>query len=269
MEPRIARRVGELAALGEPFAVCTVVKAQGSVPGKLGAAMIVRRDGSTEGTVGGAGLEENVRRAGLEAIARGTGDLHAFDLASWKTTGLDSVCGGTVHVAIDVVAPAPHLLLLGGGHCAKAIADVCDVLGWAYTVVDARAEFATPERFPRARAAIGGVDPAAWAGSADLGAFTHAYLLGHSHHVDTAVLVALAPRFDGFVGVIGSKSKKTSMFERARKAGVEDDRLARVRIPIGLPVGAESPAEIAVAVVAEAMREWKLTGADGRDPAPR
>lgn len=253
MEARIARRVGELADEGAAFAICTVARAVGSVPGKVGSVMLVRADGLSEGTVGGAGLEEKVRAAALAALASGQGTIARFDLANWKPEGLDSVCGGTVEVAIDVVNPPPHLLLFGGGHCAKALADVCDVLGWRYAVVDERAEFASRERFPRATDLAGGVDPAAWAAQADLSRFSHCYLLGHSHHVDTAILVAALPRFSGFFGVIGSKAKRVSMFERARKAGVDDALLARVKCPIGLDIGAESPAEIAVAVAGEIL----------------
>lgn len=257
MDARIARRIGTLAEEGRSFAVCTVAKAQGSVPGKTGATMLVHRDGATEGTVGGAGLEEKVRQAALRALDAGKGDLMTFDLANWKPEGLDSVCGGTVHVAIDVVLAGPRVLVYGGGHCGKALADVLDTLGWRYVVVDARAAFANAERFPRALATHGGVDPAKWTEDADLSAFTHAYVLGHSHHVDTDTLTALAPRFDGFIGLIGSQAKKKSMFERAREAGVPEDALARVKCPIGLDIGSETPEEIAVAVAAEIMAEWK------------
>ena len=257
VEPRLARRVGELATRGQRFALCVVAKTQGSVPGKVGSAMLVLPDGSFEGTVGGAGLEEKVKKAALEALQRGRGDVLVFDLANWKPEGLDSVCGGTVHVAIDVVNPAPHLLLFGGGHCGLALAQVCDVLGWNYTVVDQRADFASAERFPRAAATHGGADPAGWAAKADLVPYSHAYLLGHSHHIDTAILAALLPRFAGIVGVIGSEAKKQSMFERVLKAGVAQEHLARVRCPIGLELGAETPAEIAVAVAAEVMKDVK------------
>jgi xanthine dehydrogenase accessory factor len=260
VEARIAARIGALAQGARPFAVCVVAKAHGSVPGKAGATMLVHPDGSTEGTVGGAGLEERVRKAALACLAQGKGDLLTFDLANWKPQGLDSVCGGSVMVAIDVVAPPPHLLLIGGGHCAKALADVCDVLGWRYTVVDARAEFADAQRFPRAVATHGGMPPAEWAAKADLAPYSHLYLLGHDHHLDTATLVAALPRFQGKVGVIGSQAKRQSMFERARKAGIEDKDLARVRCPIGLDIGAETPAEIAVAVAAEVLQQFKNKG---------
>lgn len=257
MEARLARRIGELAEQGAAFAVCVVARATGSVPGKVGSAMIVRADGAMEGTVGGAGLEERVRKAALDALDARKGTLLKYDLANWKPEGLDSVCGGTVEVAIDVVNPPPHLLLFGGGHCAKALTEICDALGWRYTVVDERAAFASAERFPRAAGTAGGVDPAGWAAREELSRYTHCYLLGHSHHVDTAILLAALPRFAGTFGVIGSKAKRVSMFERARKAGLDDALLARVKCPIGIDIGAEAPAEIAVAVAAEIIRDAK------------
>src|SRR5438067_2673038 len=113
--------------------------------------MLVTADGTSQGTVGGAGLEERVKRLCVDALRSGRpGGAHTFDLASWKEGGLDSVCGGTATVAISVVAAVPHVLLVGGGHCSRALASVLDVLGYGYTVVDSRPAFA--EGFPRARA---------------------------------------------------------------------------------------------------------------------
>lgn len=238
------------------FAVCTVVHADGSVPGKVGAAMLVTPDGRATGTVGGAGLEEKVKKLALEALTTGKGDLHHFDLAKWKPGGLNSVCGGSVDISILVHRPLPHLLLYGGGHCGKALADIAATLDWDVTVVDARPEYADGDRFPQAVDSHG-TDPAGWTRTADLSAFTHAYLLGHSWEIDTAILAELAPRFAGRIGVIGSEAKRRSMFEEARKRGVAKGDLERVVCPIGVGIGAESPEEIAVAIAAEVISSLK------------
>lgn len=238
-----------------PFAVATVVKAVGSVPGKAGFKMLVRGDGATVGTVGGAGLEERVKAMALRCLAEKRGDVGRFDLAAWRPGGLDSVCGGTVEVAIEVVLPVPHLLLAGGGHVGKAIADVARTLDWRVTVVDARPEYATRERFPDvAEVAAAGPE---WFAAADLAPYSHLYVLGHSWRIDTEILKQALPRFPGTVGVIGSEAKWVQMRDALRKEGVADEALERVRSPIGLPIGAQTPAEIAVAVVAEIVQAEK------------
>src|SRR5688572_17575132 len=143
----------EMLALTErrqPFVVCTVVDTEGSVPGKIGSTMVVTADGKTRGTVGGAGLEEKVKAAALEALRGAKGGVRHYDLANWKPQGLNSVCGGSVDVSILVHRPVPHLLLFGGGHCGKALAQLADIVEWDVTVVDAREEYANHERFPNA-----------------------------------------------------------------------------------------------------------------------
>lgn len=252
----LLREMLRLSERRQPFAVCTVVATEGSVPGRLGSTMIVTPEGGTRGTVGGAGLEEKVKAAALEALATGKGGLHHYDLAHWKPAGLDSVCGGSVDVSILLHRALPHLLILGGGHCGKALADLAVPVDWDVTVVDARPEYAHRERFPQALATFA-EEPASWCRRNDLSGYSHAYLLGHSWELDTATLAELLPRFEGFIGVIGSQSKRRAMFEALRARGVPESSLARVQCPIGADIGAESPEEIAVAIAAEVISTLK------------
>lgn len=257
MRPSLLRTMLDLDRRRVPYALCTVVAAKGSVPGKPGFAMVVTADDAW-GTVGGAGLEERVKRQARAMLPSGpTSEVHRFDLANWKEGGLDSVCGGTVDVSVHVARPRPHLLLLGAGHVAKSIADAARLLEWRVTVVDDREAFASRERFPDAEDRVV-AEPAAAVAKLDLGTYSSVYVLGYDHHKDAAALVALLRHgFAGTVGVVGSRAKRESMFERARAAGVDDAALARVRCPIGLDIGAETPEEIAVAVAAEVIQETK------------
>lgn len=245
-----------------PCALAVVVATTGSVPGKVGATMLVTVDGTSRGTVGGAGLEERVKALCREALQRGAGGVHTFDLARWKEGGLDSVCGGTVTVSIALVPATPHLLLVGAGHCSEALARVCDVLEWSYTLVDSRAAFADAARFPRARE-VACAAPAAFVGGVeDLTRFSHVYVMGHSHHEDGDVVTALLARgYAGVLGVIGSKAKLHAFRERALAAGVGAEAFGRVRCPIGVDVGAQTPPEIAVAVAAEIVRDLRRASA--------
>lgn len=269
VEPGLLREAATLAERGVACALAVVVETHGSVPGKLGATMLVTADGTSRGTVGGAGLEERVKKLCRDALASGRGGVHAFDLANWKEGGLDSVCGGTVKVALHVVRAAPHVLLVGGGHCAQALARVLDVLGHAYTVVDSRAEYARDDLFPRARERVC-IKPAQLIRAREELPYSHVYVMGHSHHEDgDAVIALLHAAFPGVIGVIGSKSKLHAFRERALAAGIDAERFdAHVRSPIGVDVGAETPPEIAVAVAAEIVRDLRAPG-PGPWPRPR
>jgi xanthine dehydrogenase accessory factor len=251
---RIAREVLRLLDAREPFVRATVVQATGSVPGKLGATMIVRADGSTLGTVGGAALEDRVKSLAAEAIARGGGGLHHFDLQAWTPGGLPSLCGGSVEIAVEYIASRPNLLLWGGGHVAHALAQILPTLEYDYSVADDRPEWVGADRFPSAdRREV--VPPERLWDVFDPAAFTHLYLLGYDAAKDLEALAVSIARFPNQIGLIASASKREHMYASLRARGVTREALARVRSPVGLPIGSETPPEIAVSIVAELVRE--------------
>jgi xanthine dehydrogenase accessory factor len=276
LQPSVLREAADLSERGVPCALATVVTATGSVPGKVGATMLVTVDGTSKGTVGGAGLEERVKALCREAIQRGSGGVHSFDLANWKPRGLDSVCGGTVTISIHVVQATPHLLLIGGGHCSLALARIADVLDWSHSVVDSRPGYADAERFPHARALATEAPADFLAHVEDLSRFSHVYIMGHSHAEDGEALVALLSRdYAGTLGVIGSRAKMRAFQTRAAEKGIPASAFDRVRSPIGVDVGAQTPAEIAVAVAAEIIADVRRAGTQlgapvgSSHPAPR
>ncbi len=262
MNPEILRRIVELLDRRAPFAVATVVSAVGSVPGKTGARMIVFPDGSQQGTVGGAGLEAKVVALALEAIRTHRSDTHKFDLARQKPGGLDSVCGGSVEVFVEYMAPRPHLLIYGGGHVGHAVGRLCEELEYAYSVADVRPEFASEERFPGARERLA-LRPDEFFARVDLSRYSHVLVLGHDHHVDGEIVIrALESGFEGRLGVIGSKTKRREFRQRCEENGIPAEHFdGRVVCPIGVPIHAESPAEIAISILAEVVR-------DTRSPSP-
>jgi len=254
MDRRIAREMVRLLEAREPFVRATVVQATGSVPGKLGATMIVRSDGSTLGTVGGAALEEKVKALAAEAIAHGHGGLHHFDLQAWTPGGLPSLCGGSVDISVEFVPSRPNLLLWGGGHVAQALAQILPTLEYDYSVADDRPEWVSADRFPTAdRREV--VSPKRIWEVFDPTAFTHLYLLGYDAQKDLEVLAVSVERFPNQIGLIASSAKREHLFAELRARGVPRESLARVRSPVGLPIGSETPPEIAVSIVAEIVRE--------------
>ena len=121
---RVLRASLALAEAGVAHAICTVLGAQGSVPGRTGAKMLVRADGTQEGTVGGAGLEEKVRTLAVRCIQERHNANETFHLSRFREGGLDSLCGGTVDIGVEYMAGRPHLLICGGGH---VMARLCDL----------------------------------------------------------------------------------------------------------------------------------------------
>ncbi len=258
MDRRLTREALRLMELHQPFARATVVRAVGSVPGKLGASMIVRVDGSTLGTVGGAALEEEVKALATKALADREGGLHHFDLQKWKDGGLPSLCGGSVDIAVEFVPARPNLLLWGGGHVAHALAEILPTLEYDFSVADDRPDWVSVERFaPAERREV--VSPPRLFEVFSPEEFTHLYLLGYDAAKDTDVLALALTRFPNFIGLISSASKREHMFAELRRRGVGEIALARVHAPVGIDIGAESPAEIAVSIVGEIVRSLHPT----------
>jgi xanthine dehydrogenase accessory factor len=253
MDRRLTREALRLMEAHQPFVRVTVVRATGSVPGKLGAAMLIRADGSFLGTVGGAALEEQVKALAERAFVERTGDLHHFDLQAWKEGGLPSLCGGSVDLALEYVPARPNLLLWGGGHVAQALATILPSLEYDYSVADDRPEWIGPDRFPNAdRREV--VTPQQLWTVFEPATFTHLYLLGYDAMKDLEVLERAIEQFPNTIGLIASASKREHMFAQLRDRGVSRESLARVRSPVGLEIGAESPPEIAVSIVAEIVQ---------------
>jgi xanthine dehydrogenase accessory factor len=254
--------------------MATVLSASGSVPGKPGARLALTDAGEVSGTVGGAGLEVQVVER-LQTMLNGAGGQPGGGVETFQLqreakgdagTPLDSLCGGRVTVALEVIHPMPHLLLCGGGHCAQAIASACENLEWKHSVFDVREEFADEESHPLASelhhsTATGFIEKE---DAASLARFSDILLLGHDWAVDEELLLGLlgAQQSDPDswrtrIGVIGSRSKWQVFCKSALATGIEQSQLDAVDCPIGLNIGAESPAEIAVAVTAHLIARNK------------
>jgi len=255
---------------GESVAMASVIEASGSVPGKPGARLALTPSGARFGTIGGAGLELKVENAlrgmlngGRQQVREKGGRVETFvlykDAKGEEATPLDSLCGGRVTVAMEVMDPMPHVLIAGGGHVGRAVAIVCDTLGWSHSVFDVRAEYADAERYPFASELHAGSVSGFLKGedSDSLVRFSDVLLLGHDWAVDQEFLLGMLGRIESGarprIGAIGSTVKWNAFREAAVDAGVSEEAVDSVRCPIGLDIGADSPEEIAVAVCAEIM----------------
>jgi len=254
---RVMRKAAELLDAGVAFAMCTVASTKGSVPGRVGAKMIVLADGTAVGTVGGAGLEEKTKALGRKCIGERKGGTFKFELAYYKEGGLDSVCGGAVEIFVEYMAASPHVLICGGGHVGLEVAKLCDQLEYACSVLDDRPPYAARERFPNAKGLFV-AKPEEFFPKQDLSPYTHVVLLGYSYHIDVEILLECVKRFPGWIGAIASKTKRREMFATLKARGLTDADLARVEMPVGIEIGSESPAECAVSILGSIIRHQKL-----------
>jgi xanthine dehydrogenase accessory factor len=241
-----------------PFALCTVVRTKGSTPRKVGAKMLVRADGGILGTIGGGRVEHELVTHAQAAIATGLSAIHRLHLVH----DLGMCCGGEMEVLVDPMGAPERVVICGGGHIALVLAPLCDNVGFDVTVCDELEEFASVERFPRARL-LSSFDPRDWA---DLPLDEHTYVViaTRDHAVDQRILEQILDRDLAYLGVIGSRGKLGRFRKRLEAKGFDPARIEHVRGPIGLDIGADTPEEIAVSVVAELIG---LRAARRRSPA--
>lgn len=167
---------------------------------------------------------------------------------------------------LTVQAPAPRLSVIGAVHISQALAPMARIAGFDVTVVDPRTAFATPERFPDTAVVAEWPDEAFAKAPPDR--YTGVCLLTHDPKIDDPALV-LALEVDCFyIGALGSKKTHAKRIERMRARGFDDEALARIHAPIGLDIGAVSPAEIAVSIIGEivASLRRKPLRSEGRAP---
>jgi len=235
----------ELLTSRQRGALATVVRASGSTPQRPGARLLLREDGSTLGTVGGGAIELAVLEGLRRTLVSREPELLIRDLAH----DLGMCCGGRMEIFVEPILPSPRLWLLGAGHVAQPTAVLARSVGFEVIVIDEREELNTLERFPDCQLVLG--DPGAELRKATLGDSDWVLIMTHDHQLDEAALAATAGKSAQYVGLVGSKRKVFRLVERVRAKRDGDFPLERVYAPVGLDIGAVSPEEIAVSIVAE------------------
>jgi xanthine dehydrogenase accessory factor len=254
---RLFRDLPAILEKHERVALATVVAATGSTPRDATARMLVLPDGSPRGTIGGGKFESLVIADAKKLLdEHGLPFTRRYDFVPEGPNTFGAVCGGTATVLLEVLELSPRLLVVGAGHCGRALARMASFAGWDVTVVDERPEQLDPSAFPE---------------GTDLFLVKEDYSdLPLPAPRDSVALVSRGHLTDGrafrrlrgvpltYLGMMGSHAKKKALFDELRAEGWGDDELARARSPIGLDIGAESPEEIAVAIVAELVRTRRL-----------
>jgi len=246
----IYEEIVTLQRAGRRGAVATIVSARGSIPSFKSAKMLIRDDGSIAGTIGGGCVEAEVWQAAREVIATEKPRSMTFDLNEDPKYDTGLVCGGTLEIFIEPVLPTPLLYLFGAGHVSLELYKAARNAGFDVIVADDRDLYANNERFPDARQIIAeDFDQAL----ATLSPNESAYIViaTRGHRDDMRVLRWAVQTPARYIGMIGSKRKAITIYRELLKEGIAPELFDRVHSPVGLDIGAITPEEIAVSIIAE------------------
>jgi xanthine dehydrogenase accessory factor len=255
---------GDKARAGIAGAMATVLARHGSAPSTPGQKLYVASDGTAVGTVGGGAVEREVLAALAELVddPSATHGVRSFKLGA----ELGMCCGGSVDVVLEPLVALVPCLIVGGGHVATAVAPLLARIGFAVTVVDARDAWGEEGRIPGVRTVVGDWDDV----GRELPKRAAVLVMTHDHALDQQAIEWALKKGFAYVGGVGSRAKAKRTRDRLEAKGFGAADVERVRMPIGLGVGARLPDEIAVAIAAE-MVAWRRKGpsATSRSGSPR
>jgi xanthine dehydrogenase accessory factor len=253
---QVYKALAEAIEQNKSAAVATVVKTLGSSPRNVGSKMLIYPDGAIVGSVGGGEMEARVIEAGRAAIRDGQPRYLDMTLSN-ENRGDPLICGGEMEIFVEPLLVTPILLIVGAGHIGVACAELAKFLGFHVVVVDDRAELVTRERFPLADELHAG-DTVEELGQLDITPQTYVVLTTRAHTMDAPALRAVIDKPAAYIGMLGSKRRVLTVFEMLKQEGVREEALQRVCAPIGMAIGAETPQEIAVSILAEVIKVRRL-----------
>lgn len=250
-------RIAELEASGAPAAVVTVVQASGSTPREPGARMIVHQGGKIEGTIGGGRVEQEAITAAQAAITSGATKYLELKL----TQELGMCCGGQVALFIEPIERPPALIIFGAGHVGAALGKVAAESGFLVHLVDERTELIAKERLPWAHGSSDDLDDPRipWSPQAFV------MITTHDHALDQRLVERALKKPRQWLGVIGSRRKAELTRQRLEQKGFTPEEIAAVRCPVGVAIAAETPAEIAVSILAELIAVRRGAGLEASE----
>ncbi|HET6669403.1 MAG TPA: XdhC/CoxI family protein [Pyrinomonadaceae bacterium] len=241
--------IGQLLERGGTAALATVVAGSSLV----GAKLLVESTGETTGSLGSRELNNAVAQFGQQFLAT-RDQAHTYsvrDLAP-PLTAL-----AATRILFERIQPEPRIVIFGAGHVGAALAKLASFAGYHVTLIDDRAELVTRERFPEELIEL--VAAESWTKAAGdaigKGRGVSVAIVTRGHAEDEECLRAVMDSTPDYIGLIGSKRRTNIVLERLRATGSDSNRLAKVRAPIGLDIGAVTPEEVAVAILAEIVAE--------------
>ena len=252
-----------LRKLGQKCAVATIVQVNGSIPSYESAKMVVREDGSMLGTIGGGCVEAEVWNAAREVIATERPKQMKFSLGQDAAYDNGLICGGQLEVFVEPVVPNPKAFIFGAGHISKSLSKVANLAGFASVIVDNRETYASRERFPEAEEVYAeeysDVFP-----KLDIRDTSYLIIVTRGHRDDMLVLQWAVNTPARYIAMIGSRRKVINVIKELEREGLPHGAFDRIHAPMGFEIGAITPEEIAVSVVAEMIAVRRQPNVDWR-----
>ena len=247
----------DLVQHNKPCVLCTVVRTSGSVPRHAGTKLLVGADGTLlAGTVGGGEMESRVIEQAKQVLADGKPRLQRYQLNN-PQEGDPGVCGGEVEVFVEPLLTSPTLLIFGAGHVGRALAHLARWSGFHVIVADDRVELCNPTACPEADEYM----PGAFQDTLEKLAMTpqtYVALVTRGYPLDVDTLPRLLQTPARYIGVIGSRRRWLTAVKALQEKGISQADIARIHAPIGLEIGAETPEEIAISIMAEITQARRM-----------
>lgn len=245
----IAEAIGRILEEGSRGVLATLIHAAAGV----GAKLLLPENGASLGSFGDVDLDEAVRRHATAFLAS-HGEASTFRV---KEFAPELEAWTEARVLFERIEPEPRLVVCGAGHVGAALARLASLVGYRVTLIDDRAEFVKPELF--SEYSIEPVEAERWADTVRTaignGRGVSVAIVTRGHKEDEECLRAVIMTAPDYVGLIGSKRRTNFVLEKLREEGVAEGKLRQVRAPIGLDLGAVSPEEVALAILAEVVAQ--------------
>ena len=259
----IYEEVVRLRRLGQKCALATIVQVNGSIPSYESAKLLVREDGSMIGTIGGGCVEAEVWNAAREVMQEERARHMNFSLGQDAAYDNGLICGGQLSVFVEPVVPQPRAFIFGAGHISKSISKIATLAGFASVIVDNREAFANRDRFPEADE-IHAEEYEEVFPKLNIRDTSYLIIVTRGHRDDMRVLRWAVETNAKYIAMIGSKRKVIGVVKELEKEGISRAAFERVFAPMGLEIGAITPEEIAVSIVAEMIAVRRAPEADWR-----
>lgn len=250
MHGDVYQAIEELLRQGRRGALITIVETIGSTPRKAGAKMLVTDDGRLIGTVGGGCVEADLVAHAKRVMTSGCAILQEVDLTAKSGDENDMLCGGKMKAFIEPIVADEKLVIFGGGHISRALHDLAAKLDFRIVVTDDRPQFANPERFPLASQVVAAPFESQFE-HLTVDEATYIVIATRGHAYDELCMEMALRTPARYIALVGSRTKVALFKKNLRAKGVTPEQLARVVCPAGLDIGAETPEEIALAIVAQ------------------
>jgi xanthine dehydrogenase accessory factor len=257
----IYEEVVRLRRLGQKCALATIVQVNGSIPSYESAKLLVREDGSMLGTIGGGCVEAEVWNIARDVMQSERPRHMNFSLGQDAAYDNGLICGGQLSVFVEPVVPQPRVYVFGAGHISKSISKIANMAGFASVIVDNREAFANRDRFPEADEIFAEEYEEVFS-KLPIRDTSYIVIVTRGHRDDMRVMRWAVGTNAKYIAMIGSKRKVIGVVKELEKEGIPREAFERTFAPMGLDIGAITPEEIAVSIVAEmiAMRRTPETG---------